>query len=142
MPRFLFVIVCLGTDGHKKLRPIRMRVCIMTIKSESFISIEFDDMVKWLGINQEAKRVPTLGYRSYIDASAPDAKTIRIIGKKGRIKNIDRNFWCMVCKVIDKTKPELRRFTKNYNQLPNYYFTPSVPALCRAYCEEKKVGVK
>lgn len=110
----------------------------MTTKSESFSSVKFDDMVNWLGINHEAKRVPTLGYRSYIDASAPNANTICIVGKNGRIKNINRKFWCDVCKVIDNTKPELRRFTKNYNRLPNYYFTPSVPALCRAYYENQK----
>lgn len=110
----------------------------MTTKSESFSSVKFDDMVKWLGINHEVKRVPTLGYRSYIDASALDANTIRIVGKNGGTKNINRQFWCDVCRVIDNTKPELRRFTKNYNRLPNYYFTPSIPALCRAYYENQK----
>ncbi len=122
------------------LRPIRIRAIIMYEKCKTFNSVSFDDMVNWLGIGREAKRITTLGRRSYIDASALDAETIHIVGKNGGTKNIDRVFWCEVCKVIDNTKPENRRFVKNYNQLPNYYFTPSVPALCRAYCEEKKGG--
>ena len=114
----------------------------MSIKCEPFSSVEFDDMVKWLGINHEARRVPTLGSRSYIDASASSVNTIRIVGKNGWTKDLDRQFWSDVCKVIDKTEPEKRRFVKNYNQLSNYYFTPSVPALCRAYYKDKKGGKK
>ena len=99
-----------------------------------FRSVLFDEMVKWL---RKPRRVPTLGRRSYIDASAPDANTIHIIGKNGGQANLDRVYWDYVCEVIDHTAPERRHITTNYNRLHGYRFSPSVPALCRAYCEEK-----
>jgi hypothetical protein len=102
-----------------------------------FNSVPFNEIVKWLGIGQPAKRVPTLGRRSYIDASAPNSKTIHIVGKNGGQADLDRAYWDYVCEVIDRTAPDRRHITTNYSQLQNYRFSPSVPALCRAYCEEK-----
>lgn len=99
-----------------------------------FHSVPFSEMVKWL---KEPKRVPTLGRRSYIDASAPNAQTIRIVGKNGGQAELDRAYWDYVREVIDRTVPERRHVTTNYNRLRGYRFSPSVPALCRAYCEEK-----
>lgn len=102
-----------------------------------FNSVPFNDMVNWLRSGRTPKRVPTLGRRSYIDASAHNASIIHIVGKNGGQANIDRNYWDYVCNVIDKIDPRSREFAKNYNQLKNHYFSPSIPALCRAYHEEK-----
>lgn len=99
-----------------------------------FRSVPFSEMVKWL---KKPRRVPTLGRRSYIDASSPTADAIHIVGKNGGQADIDQTYWDYVCRVIDNLNPETRHIAKNYNQLKNYYFSPSVPALCRAYCEEK-----
>lgn len=101
-----------------------------------FHSVPFSEMVKWL---KEPKRVPTLGRRSYIDASSPKASSIHIVGKNGGQADLDQSYWDYVCRSIDNTAPNARHIAKNYNQLKNYYFSPSVPALCRAYCEEKGV---
>lgn len=102
-----------------------------------FRSVAFSEMAKWL---KEPRRVPTLGRRSYIDASSPNTSTIHIVGKNGGQADLDRAYWDYVCEAIDRTAPDRRHIAKNYNQLKNYYFSPSVPALCRAYCEEK--GIK
>ena len=102
-----------------------------------FNSVPFNDMVNWLGIGQPAKRVPTLGRRSYIDASAPNANTIHIVGKNGGQANIDQTYWDYVCATINHTEPNRRYIVTNYSQLKNHFFSPSVPALCREYCEEK-----
>lgn len=102
-----------------------------------FNSVPFNDMVNWLGVGQPPKRVPTLGRRSYFDASAPDLSTIHIVGKNGGQANLDRSYWDYVCVVIDSTMRDRRHIVSNYSQLKNHYFSPSVPALCRAYYEEK-----
>lgn len=99
-----------------------------------FRSVPFSDMVKWL---KEPKRVPTLGRRSYIDASAPKTSTIHIVGRNGGQADLDRAYWDYVCEVIDRNMPDRRHITTNYNQLRGYRFSQSVPTLCRAYCEEK-----
>lgn len=106
----------------------------MKSKSMPFRSVAFGEMVKWL---KEPRRVPTLGRRSYIDATAPKSNTIHIVGKNGGQANLDRAYWDYVCEVIDRTAPDRRHSTINYSQLRNYRFSPSVPALCRAYYEEK-----
>lgn len=102
-----------------------------------FNSVPFNDMVNWLGIGQPAKRVPTLGRRSYIDASAPNANTIHIVGKNGGQANIDQFYWDYVCETINRTDHNRRHIATNYNHLKNHFFSPSVPTLCREYCEEK-----
>lgn len=102
-----------------------------------FNSVPFNDMVNWLRKGQPTKRVPTLGRRSYFEASAPNASTIHLVGKKGGQANLDREYWDYVCDVINHTVPERRHLTENYSHLKNHFFSPSVPALCRAYFEEK-----
>lgn len=106
----------------------------MKSKPILFRPVTFSEMVKWL---KEPKRVPTLGRRSYIDASTPKSNTIHIVGKNGGQADLDRVYWDYVCEVIDHTAPDRRHITTNYSQLRGYRFSPSVPALCRAYCEEK-----
>lgn len=100
----------------------------------SFRSVPFDEMVKWL---KKPRRVSTLGQKSYIDASAPKANTIHIVGRNGKERDFNRAYWDYVCEVIDDTALDRRSITTNYNHLRDNRFAPSVPALCRAYCEEK-----
>lgn len=107
----------------------------MKQQPEPFNSVSFGEMVKWL---KQPRRVPTLGRRSYIDASSPNINTIHIIGKNGSEKDIDNTYWDYVCAVINSTEPCRRHITTNYNQLRGYRFSPSIPALCRAYWEEIK----
>lgn len=104
-----------------------------------FNSVPFYDIVNWLGVGQPSKRVFTLGRRSYIDASSPNSCTIHIVGRNGGQADIDQTYWDYVCDVINQTEPSRRHITTNYNQLRGFRFAPSVPALCRAYCEEKGI---
>ena len=102
-----------------------------------FDSVSFSEMQRWLGIGNAARKVDTLGRRSFILAGCPDAHTIRIEGSHGAVMNMDKDYWNYVCKVIHNTAIDRREKTTTYSQLRNYRFSPSVPALCRAYYEEK-----
>ena len=102
-----------------------------------FDAVPFQEMWNWIASHDQPLQVDTLGRRSYIRASTPQAGVIQIQGRNGGKATIDRDYWDYVCNVIRQTEPASRAKTKNYNQLEGYYFSPSVPALCRAYFEEQ-----
>ena len=103
-----------------------------------FDAVPFQEMWNWIANHDQPLQVDTLGRRSYIRASTPQAGVIQIQGRNGRIATIDRRYWEYVCDVIHRTAEERRAITTNYNHLEGYRFSPSVPALCRAYYEENE----
>ena len=104
--------------------------------------VEFSEMLKWLKLKKKTIRVPTLGDNSYIDFSSPKDNMIHIVGKNGGQNDMDGEYWDYVCDVIRKIKyPQRRDITTNFSGLKRNRISPSVPALCWAYCEEKKGNI-
>ena len=104
--------------------------------------VEFSKMLKWLKSKKKPIRVPTLGDRSYIDFSSPKDSMVHIVGKNGGQYDMDKEYWDYVCDVIRKIIPPQRRdIVTNYSNLKRFRISPSVPALCWAYCEEKKGNI-
>ncbi len=100
-----------------------------------FTSVEFDIMVNWIGVNTPPVTVPTLGGRSFITANCPNAKTIHITGSTGRTRDFNENYWRKISRIIDTAERPWMTSTYTDKTVPDYFFAPSVPALCKAYFE-------
>ncbi|MBR4716284.1 MAG: hypothetical protein IKP34_08950 [Bacteroidales bacterium] len=100
-----------------------------------FPSVEFEVMVAWIGVNQPQITVPTLGGRSFITVNCPDTKTIHITGSTGRTRDFNETYWRKICRIIDTAERPWMASTYTDKSVPDYYFAPSVPALCKAYSE-------
>ena len=100
-----------------------------------FTSVSYDDIVRWLATKALPVRIPTLGRRSYIDVSLQNG-LIRVHGSNGVVKVLSREYWKSMCDSIDRVTPITdREKACNYNGNADR-FAPSVPAICRQYCEE------
>ena len=104
-----------------------------------FTSVDYDVIVRWLLENNLPLEIPTLGRRSHILVSVRNG-LIHVQGSGGATSTFTRNYWERICIIIDHTDPPRRELTSNYNgkDVPNYMFAPSVPAICRQYCEEHR----
>lgn len=109
------------------------KVCIKT--NTMFTSVNYDDIIRWLANKALPVRIPTLGRRSYIDVSLQGG-LICVQGSNGVVKVFSREYWRNICGIIDRVTPiSDRGKTRNYN-INADRFAPSVPAICRQYCEE------
>lgn len=100
-----------------------------------FPSVEFSVMVNWIGVNAPPITVPTLRGRSFITANCPNARTIHITGSTGKKRNFNETYWRKICHIIDTAERPWMTSTYTDKSVPDYYFAPSVPALCKAYFE-------
>lgn len=102
-----------------------------------FTSVEFEVMVAWIGVNQPQITVPTLGGRSFINASCPNDKTIHIVGSNGEPRDFHKEYWDKICNIIDTAERPWMTSTYTDKSVPDFHFAPSVPALCKAYYKTK-----
>lgn len=101
-----------------------------------YYSISFNKVIKWLPNAKNPKKFNTLGDESFIVCYKPNNQTIIAIGSTGTYHLIDKNYWDERCRLINKMSQEERKHGKNFSNGINRNFGPTVPALCRAYCEE------
>jgi len=97
-------------------------------------SIDFTTIIEWLRKKERPIRIENLGGRSSHFYSVEN-NTILVDNGKGKIK-VD--LWNRVTERIDALDREERSKASKYNDIRPYVQAPSVPALCWAYCEEKK----
>lgn len=102
-----------------------------------FTSIDYDAIVSWLSEKNQPVQIPTLGRRSIIRVRVINGQ-FHVTGSGGASKTFTRDYWQSICDIIDATVVNRRELTTNYNgnDVPDYVFAPSVPAICRQYCEE------
>lgn len=100
--------------------------------------VDYQIIVGWIRASG-LKRMPTLGRRSYIDVSYEPGGHLLVTGRNGARKSITVDFWNAVCARIealpeDEKERAGRYADRDWNN-PNYFFAPSVPAICRYYQE-------
>lgn len=107
-----------------------------------FPSAEFNVIVNWIGVNTPQITIPTIGGRSFINASCPNDKTIHIVGSTGKTRDFKETYWRKICRIIDTAKRPWMASTYTDKSVPDYYFAPSVPALCKAYFERQQETIQ
>lgn len=104
-------------------------------------SIPFGRILKWLK-KSVVKKITMLGGNSYFYIKYENDASIMIIGKEGEHHYIDQLFWNLVCARMDALPVEERGKSNKYSNTkdwknPNCVYAPNVPAICKAYIEDK-----
>lgn len=104
-------------------------------------SIPFGRIVNWLK-KPVVKKITMLGGESYFYIKYENDASIMIIGKEGEYRYIDQCFWKQLCARMDALPGEERGKSSKYSNTkdwnnPNCVYAPNVPAICKAYIEEK-----
>ena len=104
-------------------------------------SIDFRSINSWLKSRKKRIRIATLGDNSYLYCEYVNDNKILIIGSAGAYKIIGVRFWNRVCRRMDSLNEMDRIAAGKYADTiewnnPDYFFAPSVPAICKAYFED------
>lgn len=104
-------------------------------------SVQFGRIVTWLK-KTVVRRVDMLGGESYFYVKYENKVSFMTIGINGKHYYIDRALWKRVCERIDSLPVEERGKSSNYSTRkgwnnPSYILAPDVPAICKAYLEDK-----
>ena len=95
-------------------------------------SVDFETMNAWLPDALHPKKYDLLGRESFVVCYAPDINHIVAIGSNGDKRCFTKEVWAKICNYLDNLLPNEREHGYNFTQ---WKFGPTVPALCRAYCE-------
>lgn len=100
--------------------------------------VDYLVIVDWIRVSGP-KRMPTLGRRSYVDVSYEPGGRLLVTGRNGARRVFSDIFWETVCARIAELPMEERERAGRYSirdwNNPDYFFAPSVPAICRYYQE-------
>lgn len=105
--------------------------------------INFDEIIKWLKEQGKQFKIETLGRRSSIlvrSVVINGFDAIEITGSNNTIFNVDRDFWNLLTNRMGDLNERERAMGSRYvephfNGARGNRFRPSIPAICRYYCE-------
>lgn len=104
-------------------------------------SVQFGRILTWLK-KSVVNRIDMLGGNSYFYVKYENEVSLMTIGINGKHYYIDRELWKQVCDRMDALSLEEREKSGNYSSRkgwknPNPILAPDVPAICKAYLENK-----
>lgn len=105
--------------------------------------IHFDEIIRWLKEQGKQLRIETLGRRSFIlvrNVVINGFDAIEITSSNNKIFYADKDFWNLVTNRMRNLNERERVMGSRYvephfNGARGNRFRPSIPAICKFYCE-------